>query len=173
MDQEAIKLNGELDRVRKEIVAKTLRNEQLRQQLAAAKSEQAKTSTAPAPAQSPKVQDTAAAHLNRGDSLFKEKRYKEALDEFLAAAKMDPNRALAANNVGFVYYKLGKFDDAIQWTKKAIAIDPRRYVAYVNLGDLYYELNRPEDARPYYEKYLQLAPDNSYASTVRSRLANK
>jgi len=168
LDQEAIHLNAELDRIRKDIAAKTARNEQLRQQLAAARSQQAKMgTTASAP---PKVKDTAASHLNRGDTLFKEKRYQEALDEFLRAAKMDPNSALAANNVGFLYFKLERFDDAILWTKKAIGIDPRRYVAYANLGDLYYQLDRPQDGRPYYEKYLELAPGTSYASAVRARL---
>jgi tetratricopeptide (TPR) repeat protein len=52
------------------------------------------------------------------------KAYQEALDEFLAAAKMNPRSPLAANNVGFLYFKLNKVDQAIQWTEKAIAIDP-------------------------------------------------
>jgi peptidoglycan/xylan/chitin deacetylase (PgdA/CDA1 family)/tetratricopeptide (TPR) repeat protein len=168
LDQEAIQLNTELDRIRKDIAAKTARNEQLRQQIAAAKSEQEKA-VVPVIA-SPKVKDTAFAHLNRGHSLYMEKRYPEALDQFLTAAKMDPRNAEAANNAGFLYYKLHKVDDSIQWTKKAIQIDPARHVAYQNLGDLYFELNRPEDARPYYEKFLQLVPNDPYANTVRLRL---
>ena len=167
LDQEAIQINAELDRIRKEIAAKTARNEQLRAQLAEAKSQQAKAGTVPVPAKGP---ETAASHLNKGDSLFKEKRYQEALNEFLAAAKLDPKSALAANNVGFVYYKLGNTDEAIRWTEKAKAIDPERSVAYVNLADLYYQLNRIEEARVNYEKYLELAPNSAYAPTVRARL---
>jgi uncharacterized caspase-like protein len=165
LDQEAIQLNTELDRIRKEVAVKTARNEQLRQQIAALKSEQAKPALVPT-----KLKDTAVSHLNRGNTLFKEKHYQEAVDEFLLASKMDPRNAQAANNVGFMYSKLQRFDDAIRWTKKAIEIDPNRSVAYQNLGDLYYELSRPEDARPYYEKYLELASDKEYAATVRSRL---
>jgi tetratricopeptide (TPR) repeat protein len=137
----------------------------LRQQIAALKSEQAKPALVPT-----KLKDSAISHLNRGNNLFKEKRYQEALDEFLLAAKMDPKNAQAANNVGFMYSKLQRFDDSIWWTRKAIEIDPNRSVAYQNLGDLYYELSRPEEARPYYEKYLELASDKEYAATVRSRL---
>jgi uncharacterized caspase-like protein len=167
LDREAIQLNAELDRIRKEIETKTQRNQQLRDQLAAAKSQQIKPAP-PAPAKSP---DTAAHHLNLGDAMFKEIHYKEALSEYLAAAKLDPKNARAANNVGFVYYKMDKFDEAISWYQKAIAIDPKRVVAYANLGDLYYQLNRTPEARTAYEKYLQLAPpDDSYAPTVRSRL---
>jgi peptidoglycan/xylan/chitin deacetylase (PgdA/CDA1 family)/uncharacterized caspase-like protein len=47
LDQEAIQLNTELDRIRKEVAAKTARNEQLRQQIAALKSEQAKPALVP------------------------------------------------------------------------------------------------------------------------------
>jgi peptidoglycan/xylan/chitin deacetylase (PgdA/CDA1 family)/uncharacterized caspase-like protein len=170
LDQEAIEINAELDRIRKEVAAKTARNEQLRQQLASAKSEQAKLSSPiPAPV---KVAETASSHLNQGDQLFKERRYKEALDEFLKASKMDPKNGLAANNAGYMYYRLGKLDDAIAWYEKAINLDPRREVAYRNLGDLYYQLDRISDARRIYEKFLEIAPTSPYAPTVRTRLGN-
>ncbi len=120
LDQEAIQLNAQLDQIRKQIAAKTARNNTLRRQI--------------------------------------------------AAAKMDPKNALAANNAGFIYSKLQRFDESIQWTKQAIQIDSKRAVAYQNLGDLYYQLNRPDGARPYYEKYLDLAADKPYAATVRARL---
>jgi tetratricopeptide (TPR) repeat protein len=160
LDQEAIQLNAELDRVRKEIAAKTARNEQLRAQLVAAKTQLAV----------PKGRETAASHLNKGDSLFKERRYDEALKEFQAAATLDPNSAVAANNVGFAYNKLGNIDEAIRWTEKAKTIDPNRAIAYVNLADLYYQLNRTDEARANYERYLQLAPNSAYAPTARARL---
>jgi peptidoglycan/xylan/chitin deacetylase (PgdA/CDA1 family)/uncharacterized caspase-like protein len=165
LDQEAIQLNAQLDQIRKEVAAKTARNNELRRQIAAAKSGQS-----PAILALQTGRGGAATHLNRGDALFKEKRYQEALEEFLTAAKIDPKSALAANNAGFIYNKLQRIDESIEWTKKAIEIDPKRSVAYQNLGDLYYQLNRPQDARPYYEKYLELAPDKSYAAVVRARL---
>ncbi len=167
LDQEAIRLNSELDRIRKDIAGKTARNEQLRKQLEAAKLQQTKLGITPAP----KPKDTAARHITQGNALFKEKRYPEALSEFLAATKMDPGNAQATNNVGFTYYKMDKFDDAAAWYEKTIAIAPRRAIAYANLGDLYYQLNKTPDARRAYEKYLELVPaSDEYASTVRLRL---
>jgi len=166
LDQEAIQLNAELDRIRKEVAAKAARNEQLRQQLAAAKSRQTKAIAAP-PSE---VKDSLARHLAQGQILYQERRYQESLDEFLAAAKLNPSSALAANNVGFLYYKMDKFDEALRWYEKTIVIDPRRYQAYANLGDLYYQLNRTADAQRIYEKYLELAPKSPYAPTVRARL---
>jgi tetratricopeptide (TPR) repeat protein len=108
------KISAELDPVRKEIAAKTARNEQLRAQLAAAKTQLA----------TPKGKETAASHLNKGDSWFREKRYEEALSQSEAAAKLDPNSAVAANNVGFAYYKVGDFNETIRWTKRATTVDP-------------------------------------------------
>jgi peptidoglycan/xylan/chitin deacetylase (PgdA/CDA1 family)/uncharacterized caspase-like protein len=166
LDKEAIQINSELDKIRKEIAAKTARNEQLKAQLAAAKHELA----APQAPQPPQAKETAVGHLTKGDIYFREKRYQEALNEYLAAAKLNPRSAVAANNVGFLYNKLGNIDEAIRWTEKAKTIDPNRPVAYVNLGDLFYQLNRAEEARTNYEKYLQLSPNASDAATVRSRL---
>jgi peptidoglycan/xylan/chitin deacetylase (PgdA/CDA1 family)/uncharacterized caspase-like protein len=168
LDKEAIQLNAELDQIRKDVAAKTGRNQQLREQLAAAKSGLAKAGVPEAP----KPVNTAAGHLNRGNTLYQEKRYPEALDEFLAAANMNPRSALAANNVGFLYFKLNKFDLAIQWTEKAIAIDPNRGVAYLNLADLLYQLNRMADARRGYERFLELEPASKEAPRARSRVAD-
>jgi tetratricopeptide (TPR) repeat protein len=72
-----------------------------------------------------------------------------------------------------MYYRLGNNDDAISWYQKTIQVDPRRAVAYVNLADLYYKLDRVADSRPLYEKYLELKPNDTYATTVRARLAQR
>ena len=168
LDQEAIRLNSEIDRIRKEIAAKSARNEQLRQQLASVKSQQSQ----PAAAAPSKPPATANAHLNKGQTLFEEKRYAEAADEFLAALKLNPKSALAANDAGFMYYKMSKFDEAIQWTEKSIEIDPRRAVAYANLGDAYFQLNRLADAQRIYQKYIEIAPNGEYAAVARARSAN-
>jgi peptidoglycan/xylan/chitin deacetylase (PgdA/CDA1 family)/uncharacterized caspase-like protein len=160
LDREAIELNAELDRIRKEVEAKTARNAQLREQVNAAQTQ----------AQSASAKDTAGKHLNQGASYFREQRYQQALDEYLLAAKLDPSSATAANNVGFVYHKLKKMDDAVKWLEKTIKIDPRRGIAYANLGDALYDMNRMPDARLAYEKFLELSPNSTYAADVRQRL---
>jgi tetratricopeptide (TPR) repeat protein len=168
LDREAIQLNAELERVRKEVASKTARNQQLRDQLTAVKSQQLKAGVALSPTIRPPT--TVNGHLNKAENLFKEQRYPEALEEYLAAAKLDPKNARAANDTGFVYYRMGKLDEALQWYQKAVTIDPHRMRAYANLGDLYFEMNRTAEARAAYEKFLDLAPNDDYAPTVRSRL---
>jgi peptidoglycan/xylan/chitin deacetylase (PgdA/CDA1 family)/uncharacterized caspase-like protein len=167
LDREAIQLNAELERVRKEVEAKARRNQQLREQIAAA---QAQTNPVPAIA-APKPKNTVGSHLNLGGTYFKEKKYQQALDEYLIAAKMDSNNVAAANNIGYVYHRMEKLDDAVKWLEKTISMDPRRAVAYANLGDVYYQMNRTEDARRTYAKFLELNPNATYAALVRQRMA--
>ena len=165
LDQEAIQLNSELDRIRQEIAAKTARNDKLRQEVAAARAQQT-GEAAPAPT----PLEAAARQIDLGNRLYREKRYPESLEAFLAAAKLNPASAEAANNAGYLLSKLGRVDEARRWYEKTIEIAPRRAVVYVNLGDLYYEQNRRDEARRMYEKYLELSPNAQNAATIRARL---
>lgn len=165
LDQEAIQLNSELDRIRQEVAAKTARNDKLRQEVAAARAQQT-GEAAPAPT----PLEAAARQIDLGNRLYREKRYPESLEAFLAAAKLNPASAEAANNAGYLLSKLGRVDEARRWYEKTIEIAPRRAVVYVNLGDLYYEQNRRDEARRMYEKYLELSPNAQNAATIRARL---
>jgi tetratricopeptide (TPR) repeat protein len=163
LDDEAIKLNAELERLRASIAAKRARNEKLRAEVQSARTEAGGT---PPP---PQVSTSADAN-DRGMTAFREKRYAEALTAFQEAARRAPSNALAANNVGFTYYKLGQHREAVTWFEKAIAIDPGRAIAYVNLGDAYIALSESAKARAAYEKHLQLQPNGKQAAAVRNKL---
>ena len=165
LDDEAIKLNAELAKVRQEIAQKRSRNEKLREELAAAQAQLGGAS--PAPGRGPR---TAAERNDVGMVHFRERRYVEALAEFEAAARLGPTVALFANNAGFACYKLGKNDEAAAWFEKTLALDPKRAIAHANLGDAHLAAGRPDAARTAYEKYLELAPTARYASEVKKKL---
>lgn len=156
LDDEAIALNAELDRVRAQVAAKEARNRQLRQALAEA-SVPPKTS--------------AHFYLTRGDRAYRERRYADALQDYLSASRIDPQSALAANNAGFVYFKLGDYQKAVECLERSIVLAPRRAVAYANLGDAYLELKRNGEARNNYQKYLSLEPNSNLAASLRTKLA--
>ena len=178
LSDDAIHLNNELDELRKQ-------NEQLRQELAAAKAATAAKAETANPALSvpasytPQTSTPQAAKpvaknafaLNDGGMrAFKEKNYTAALDQFVQAAQMDPTRALFANNAGFACAKLARYDEAATWYRKAIAIDPSRAVAYLNLADALAELQQKSEAKEAYEKYLELAPNSKSATYARERI---
>jgi tetratricopeptide (TPR) repeat protein len=174
LDTEAIRLNAELDKVRRQIAEKQQRNQTLAKQLEEARSLLSKledggtpgiVATTPAPAQ------LARQHNDQGLVLYREKRYAEALAEFTTAATLDSTNAQAANNVGYVHFKLGAYEESAKWLEKTVALDPSRAVAYPNLGDAYYKLNRREDALKAYERYLTLMPTGPAAAAVKLKLA--
>ena len=189
LDQEAITLNAELDRVRAEIAAKRARNQKLRAEITSAKAGLGTASTASAApaatgatgaataaaaaARTPATGAGAMTAIDRGMVHFRERRYQDALTEFLAAAQANPSNALAANNVGYTYFKMERFPEAVQWYEKTIAIDPRRSIAHANLGDALLKLDRRDDARVAYEKFFALSPpQNRYTTTVREKLTS-
>jgi peptidoglycan/xylan/chitin deacetylase (PgdA/CDA1 family)/uncharacterized caspase-like protein len=161
LDQEAIQLNDEIARLRADITAKSQRNEKLKQELVALKQSD--------PALVAK-RDTAQIRNDRGMSLFRERKYKEAAEEFLAASRLDPRSALITNNLGFAYYRLDNLPDAVQWFEKSIELDPNRAIAYLNLGDAYVKLNRVPDARKAFVRYLELQPAGKLAAYAQDQI---
>lgn len=162
-------MNGELDRIREEIASKRARNQKLQHEVASARSDLHKLE-APPKAKAGRT-ETSSSHNDLGLSLFKEKKYESALQEFAEAARMNPSNVQAINNAGFVCYKLGKFVESTQWLEKTIALDPNRAIAYVNLGDAYVALNRKEDARRSYESCIKLAPNTVFSQSASTKLA--
>jgi peptidoglycan/xylan/chitin deacetylase (PgdA/CDA1 family)/uncharacterized caspase-like protein len=167
LDQEAIRLNNQIEEIRKQIAEKRQRNRQLQNELAAAMNNTALRGNPVAGSQL-----AFAKHMQRGDALYKERKYEEASKEFLAATQINVSSALAANNVGFTCFKMGQFENAIDWFDKAIALDPKRAIAYGNLGDAYLKLNRKAEAKKAFQKFLELAPNSKDASAIIEKLAD-
>jgi peptidoglycan/xylan/chitin deacetylase (PgdA/CDA1 family)/tetratricopeptide (TPR) repeat protein len=163
LDAEALRLTTELDRVRAALAEKQERNRRLRTELEAARVELGQAG-GPAPR-------SAAWHNDRGTSLFREKRYAEALVEFEEALRLNPASALVANNLGFTHYRLGRHAEAVPWFEKTLALDPKRAIAHANLGDALAALGRTAEARRAYETFLAQQPSARYAPEVRRKLA--
>jgi peptidoglycan/xylan/chitin deacetylase (PgdA/CDA1 family)/uncharacterized caspase-like protein/predicted TPR repeat methyltransferase len=179
LDGEAIKLNAQLDRIRKQIEQKKVRNEKLKNAIAAATIALAAGAApdAGAPAVAAPIgaavepADSARAEVQRGMSLYREKRYDEAAKAFEHVLELRPGHVMAANNLGFTYFKLGRLDDAVTWYKKTLELDPNRSVAYVNLGDALAQLGRADEAKNAYKTFLEMSPRSPAAASVQKKLA--
>jgi peptidoglycan/xylan/chitin deacetylase (PgdA/CDA1 family)/uncharacterized caspase-like protein len=119
------------------------------------------------------VSDRQQARLlnDRGMQLFKEKNYAAARDLFVQSLKLQPDFALAANNLGFVYWKTNDDANAVKYFEAALKTDPSRAVAYANLGDALQRMGRADDARKAFETYLQLAPAGGLAQHAKDAIA--
>jgi peptidoglycan/xylan/chitin deacetylase (PgdA/CDA1 family)/uncharacterized caspase-like protein len=183
LDAEAIVLNTELEKVRREVAAKRARNDELKRELAAsgavaaAPADGGSTAVAAPPAVAAAPTDAEAANaevrreVERGMSLYREKRYDEAARSFEAVLRLRPGHVLATNNLAFTYFKLGRNDDAIVWYEKTIALDPKRAIAYANLGDALAQVGRPAEAKRAYQQFLALQPGSKLSDGVQKKMA--
>jgi tetratricopeptide (TPR) repeat protein len=169
LDNEAVRLNDELERIQKEIAAKQDRNAKLRGRV---EEERAKLNKISQPLSNQPKSKTAQAqeHHNLGLKYYRERKYGEAIRELEEAVNLDPRNATIVNNLGFTLFKSGKYEESIGWLQKAIDIDPQRAVAYVNLADAYLKLSKIAEARQYYEKYAAIAPNSPNIEYVRKKL---
>ena len=192
LDDQGIKLNAELEKLRSQMKEEEEKNEDLRKKLATAEA-QLKQGAQPATAASPTLlatsanpatagggavqgaqvtptPDPAAAANDEGMRLYKEKLYAEAAAKFTEAFKLQPASALFANNTGFAFYRMGQYDEAAKWFLQATAVDPKRAVAWLNLGDAYFNLQKKAEAKDAYGKFLALAPNSKSAPEVREKM---
>ncbi len=69
----------------------------------------------------------ALAYIKRGDALMGKNRYDEALEDYDAAVRIDPEYAVAYHKRGMAWYCKGKFDKAFEDMDEASRLDPRRF----------------------------------------------
>lgn len=103
--------------------------------------------------------ESARIHDNLGLAYKNQKRYKEAIEQFLKALEINPEYTKAYNNLGLTYSEMEEFDQAINYYNKAIEAKPDSPVAYSNLGNVYQETGDKDKALELYEKALELGPD--------------
>ncbi len=70
----------------------------------------------------------------RGTDLLVAHRYQDAIDEFRAALKWNPDSVEAHNNLGIALASIGRMDEAVDEFNRALAIDPEFEDARRNLG---------------------------------------
>lgn len=92
------------------------------------------------------LKDRARAHTDLGAVYFQQRQYEVALDEFTAAAKIDPNFGLAYNGLGLVRAALGQDDIAEMNFKKALQIEPNNPVSHNNYGSFLCARNRIDES---------------------------
>ncbi len=167
LEEEAISLNSELDRVRQLVAEK----KKLMSELEKSQKELASLQAAPAAADPALAKKEQAKRENdRGTTLYRERKYAEALAAFQSAAQLAPDDPQSANNVGFLLFKMGKSAESVPWLEKTVKLDPARAPAYVNLGDAYDKSGRTADAARVYRKYLELMPNSPLKDRVKARI---
>jgi superkiller protein 3 len=81
-----------------------------------------------------------------GRTLAARGRLNEAIAAYRRAIQIDPNLAVAHNNLGIVLARQGRLQEAADAYREAIRLDPNLANAYNNLAEVLQDLGQPQEA---------------------------
>ncbi len=85
-----------------------------------------------------RITEPIGVYIDRGILAYDDKKYAEALQNFLEAYRIDPTSAEARYFVGITYLALDQVDEAIGYLAKARQLDPADLDIAFNLGVAYF-----------------------------------
>jgi len=107
---------------------------------------------------------TAVDEMNHeGQTLYRQSKFREALNTFQRALEINPSSTETLNNLGVVYFQLNRYDSALACLIKALEIKPMDRDALLNTYQLYRALDLKNDAKDILEKIREWFGDNELA----------
>jgi len=109
----------------------------------------------------------------RGNELFREAKFADAVREYEDSVKRNPNVAAVYSNLAACFAKLGDFPRAIEFCDKCLALDSKFVKAYTRKAGVQFFLKEYHKAIETYKKALELDPENAEAKDgiYRTRVA--
>jgi tetratricopeptide (TPR) repeat protein len=107
----------------------------------------------------PELVLTASDYVKKGDALYYEKSYKEALAAYEKAIELKPDFPDAWLNKGVTLGQLQRTEEALSNLEKAIELKPDFPDTWFNKGNTLVELKHSEEALAAYDKAIELKPD--------------
>jgi tetratricopeptide (TPR) repeat protein len=107
------------------------------------------------------TQNNATAHINLGVALEQQGRRDEALTNYQAALRIDPDSVEAHNDLANFLDAMGKPDEALVHYREALRLNPKAPLAHMNLGSLLLELGQFDEAMAQYHEAARRAPEDS------------
>ena len=100
----------------------------------------------------------AGEHLQAGITLYKQKRYTEALDEFKLAKAMDLSDPRPNYHIGKIFAENGEPDKAMENFEASIKRDPNYIDSHLELAAIYMSASMWADALAEYDDIIRLDP---------------
>ncbi len=90
--------------------------------------------------------------LIRGDSLYAEKKYNEALIEYQRVLTEHPDLFQLYDKIGLCYYRLNDYDNALEYFIKMLEKEPQSQDTLINLSAIYFEQGNLEEGMKYFQR---------------------
>jgi serine/threonine protein kinase len=107
--------------------------------------------------------DRSLSWIERGDMLFQQKHYQQALAAYDGAVQVNPFNVLAWLKRGMVLESFQKYSAALTCYDRVIQLQPEHLTAWARRGFILEQLKRPKDALASYRKLAQLQPQEAWA----------
>jgi mannosyltransferase len=101
--------------------------------------------------------------FDKGQKLFSQGKYNEAIKCFNEAVEINPLYANAWCCEGMALYKLGEYEEAIKALDKAIEVNPLFAVAWNNKGLILTSQSKYDDAFKCYDRATEINPEFALA----------
>ncbi|HDQ14979.1 MAG TPA: tetratricopeptide repeat protein [Sediminispirochaeta sp.] len=111
--------------------------------------------------------------VHRGMAFFGSARYGEALDNFLAAADLEPENSKTYYYLGIVYRVLNRTTAALSAFKRSLEIYPYYFESLFGLAQTFSELGDYPAALEYCEKAQKIAPEEQKVVRFRAYVLEK
>ncbi len=97
----------------------------------------------------------------RGDALYTEKKYEEALQEYKRMQESNPDLAQLYDKIGLCYYRLNDYENAIVNFRKMLEKDPQSQNTLINLSAIFFERGNLEEGMKYFQQLDEQALTDS------------
>ncbi len=118
--------------------------------------------------------NTHASRINeQGEKLFAQGNKTAALSTFSKAIKMDPQYALAYNNIGVIYWQQNKIQETLEHLQKAFDLNPKDSDIIYNFTAVLCKQKKYDRAQNIYVTYLLEHPGDHRIETAFNELCKK
>lgn len=111
--------------------------------------------------------------LGSGISAMENGEFNDAIHDFVAVTRLDPNFAEGWNKLATAYYLDGDFDKSMADIKKTLTLEPRHFGAISGMGLIFLQEGDDRDALTAFEKVLKIYPLAPQANIQVKRLKKK
>ncbi|MBD2258813.1 serine/threonine-protein kinase [Pseudanabaena sp. FACHB-2040] len=117
--------------------------------------------------------DTHLAWLERGDDLFSQNRYQEAIAAYEKVLQLQPSHDAIWFKQGLAYEGLGNYEAAVTSYDRVLQLRPEDYLAWLKRAKALEALERYDGALAAYDEVLRIQSDNYWVWCDRAQVLEK